>query len=566
MPSLEISQLIIVLLVASFACTSGALNIGPDDRQVSETGLVGTTESDAVTPALVYDSVNQRYLTVWSADETDGNFVIYGQLLTGASGGNIGTTFEISPVGLAGTDNRQPAIAFDVSREQYLVIWSSDATNPGAYEIVGQYVSADGILIGSVQRYSDMGAGDSDAQFDAVTPDLAWHPGLDSYVVVWAGDDDTGSLSDGRFELYGQLVDGATGAEHGANDFRISYAGPDGDSNDATNPSIAVTSDPQRWFVAFEGDIVDNGIHDPEIFMYGGSGDIPDPAAAMLSMMGGGYMDELSARNPDLAWVPSSGELICVWDGDNGAGSPRAIYGQRLLPDGTIVGSMIPFSNSVAPVSGTLREAIEPSIAINPVTDAWFITWRGDLDDGLIHYDHEIWGCRFNDIGMPLDIFSYTLSDMDPTLGPIAGAGKPAVAINGIHGYKLVVWSGDLDSTSGGEHEIFAQGWVDDDFSGVNDPQTQSAFRLYGAAPNPFNPSTTISFDLPVAEPVSLHIYDAAGRLVRTLLNRSQGQVGRNQVTWNGKDDAGRQSATGVYLYRVETTSKHGMGRMTLVK
>lgn len=566
MRSLNITQLLIVLLVAGFACTSGAVNIGPDDRQVSETGPAGTTASDAVTPAIAYDSVNQRYLTVWSADETDGNFLIYGQLLSGASGSNIGNAFAISSAGLPGTDNRQPAVAFDEVRQKYLVIWSSDAPTPGAYEIVGQAVSADGQLIGSVHRYSDMGTGDSDATFDAVTPDLAWHRLLDSFVVVWAGDDDTGDLGDGRFEIYGQLVDCATGSEYGANDFRISYAGADVNGNDATNPSIAATSYSGRWFVAFEGDILDNGIHDPEIFMYGGSADIPDMGATQLSLMGGGYTDELSARNPDLAWVPSSGELICVWDGDNGGGTRRAIYGQRALPDGTTIGSMLSLSNSVAPLTGTLREAIEPAIAVNPVTDAWFVTWRGDLDDGIVRYDHEIWGSRFNDVGNPLDAFSFTLSNMDPTLSPIAGAGAPAVAINGVHGYKLVVWSGDLDSTTGGEHEIFAQSWADNALSAVNDSPIQNVFRLYGAAPNPFNPSTTISFDLPAAEPVSLHIYDVAGHLVRTLLAKSQGKAGHNDVIWNGQDDAGRKSATGVYLYRLETTSWNDQGRMTLVK
>ena len=154
---------------------------------------------------------------------------------------------------------------------------------------------------------------------------------------------------------------------------------------------------------------------------------------------------------------------------------------------------------------------------------------------------------------------------MDPSLGPVAGAGPPAVAVNALNGYKLVAWSGDQDFTPGGEHEIFTQAWSDDVFSSTGETPV-AAFVLHGAAPNPFNPSTTIAFDLPAAEPVSMRIFDPSGRLVRTLLADDPGLAGRNEVVWNGMDDGGRQVASGVYLYRLETPTHGDVGRMTLVK
>jgi hypothetical protein len=258
--------------------------------------------------------------------------------------------------------------------------------------------------------------------------------------------------------------------------------------------------------------------------------------------------------------------LLCVWDGEDGGGTPRGIYGQRVLLDNTLVGGMISFSTPVGPVGGPLREAIEPSIAIDPVTDEWFIAWRGDLDDGLTKHDHEIWACRYDDNAVPIDTYAFPLSSMDPNLDPVAGSGAPAVAINSSHGYKLIAWSGDLDTTVGGENEIFVQAWADDAFSGVETPPTAFTFALHDAAPNPFNPQTTISFDLPRAESVSLRVYDTAGRLVRTLLAGSPGQAGRNEVVWNGRDNQGNQAASGVYLYRLETAQRQDVGRMTLVK
>jgi len=216
MRPLNTPRLLIVLFVVSAACVALAANIGLDDRQVSSTGAAGTMASDAFSPTIAFDDANQRYLLAWSADEVDGDFRIQGQLLTGASGASIGSPFAISAVGAAGSDHRQPVIAFDSSRSQYLVVWSGDGAMPGAYEIMGQFVSADGQLVGTARRYSDMGTVDSDTRFDAVTPDVAWHPGLDAFIVVWAGDDDTGALVDGRFEVYGQLVDPASGVQLGA--------------------------------------------------------------------------------------------------------------------------------------------------------------------------------------------------------------------------------------------------------------------------------------------------------------------------------------------------------------
>jgi hypothetical protein len=300
--------------------------------------------------------------------------------------------------------------------------------------------------------------------------------------------------------------------------------------------------------------------------MYGCTSGVPDPSAVNLSLTGGSYVDDFSAHNPDLAWVPSSGELVCVWDAEADGAYPQGIYGRRLAPDGTLLGGLLEFSAGAGTIYGDLREAIYPVVTVDPFSDKWFVAWRGDLNDGLTHFDHEVWARRFDDLGGPLDPAAFQLSGMDPSLGPVAGAGAPAVAINGAHGYKLIAWSGDLHSTAGDEFEIFVQAWSDDGVSPVDETPGALVFGLHGAAPNPFNPSTTIAFDLPAAAPVSLTIYDASGRVVRKLLSGGPGLAGRNETVWNGRDDSGRQVSSGVYLYRLETPAHRGQGRMTLVK
>jgi hypothetical protein len=68
--------------------------------------------------------------------------------------------------------------------------------------------------------------------------------------------------------------------------------------------------------------------------------------------------------------------------------------------------------------------------------------------------------------------------------------------------------------------------------------------------PNPFNPSTTIAFGLKEREHVSLRIYDAAGRLVRNLVDETR-PAGRYEATWDGRGTNGHVAASGVYFYRL---------------
>ena len=87
---------------------------------------------------------------------------------------------------------------------------------------------------------------------------------------------------------------------------------------------------------------------------------------------------------------------------------------------------------------------------------------------------------------------------------------------------------------------------------GVEDGEIPTNSALFSNVPNPFNPSTTIAFDLPRAEVVRLTVFDISGRLIRSLVNGSTYVAGRHQVEWNGRDEAGQRAASGVYFYRIE--------------
>ena len=104
---------------------------------------------------------------------------------------------------------------------------------------------------------------------------------------------------------------------------------------------------------------------------------------------------------------------------------------------------------------------------------------------------------------------------------------------------------------------------VSRDLSAV--PAQPAAYLLHANAPNPFNPRTTLSFDLPAAGRVRLEIFDARGRRVRVLVDEVL-PAGRHAAVWDGTDAGGRALASGVYLCRMEAAAYRRTVRMTLLK
>ena len=91
-------------------------------------------------------------------------------------------------------------------------------------------------------------------------------------------------------------------------------------------------------------------------------------------------------------------------------------------------------------------------------------------------------------------------------------------------------------------------------------------FALYGNYPNPFNPTTTISFWLPRAEPVTLRVYSILGQEIATLLDGELQEAGLHRVSWDGAGRHGGTLAGGVYVCRIEAGRWVASTRMLLLK
>jgi len=100
---------------------------------------------------------------------------------------------------------------------------------------------------------------------------------------------------------------------------------------------------------------------------------------------------------------------------------------------------------------------------------------------------------------------------------------------------------------------------------GESDPTTLGRVA-HASFPNPFNPVTTVAYELPRPAHVDLRVYSISGRLVCTLLDSESQQVGSHAEPWRGRDDSGRRVASGAYFYRLNVDGEMHTAKMILVK
>ena len=101
--------------------------------------------------------------------------------------------------------------------------------------------------------------------------------------------------------------------------------------------------------------------------------------------------------------------------------------------------------------------------------------------------------------------------------------------------------------------------------SAAGDRDLPEHLTLDANYPNPFNPMTTISFALPKSTHVQLRVFDLSGKLITTLADETL-SAGRHEAIWTGRDDSGRQAASGMYFYRLIADGQIQSRKMLLLK
>ncbi len=444
--------------------------VGTNDFRISDMGPNTTAGYEALQSKVAYNSTTKQFLVVWRGDEqADLQAEIHGQLIDAATGAEVGTNdFLIARIGTAGdpaTDAIEPAVAYNSVRNEFLVVFAGDnAPDPAGpppliidtFEIYGQRVAANGSLTGGQLRLSDMGIDDTNGSYDANDPAVAYNAGSDQYLVVWSGDDNTAPLINNELEIWGQVVGYSAGnlVEVGTNDFQISTMGTDGVGTfDAREPSVAYNSAASEYLVVWSGnDAVAQPTGAFEIF-----GQRLTAAGAPVGtddFLLGDSGDE--AYTPDVAYNSTDNQYLVVWEGDNGAGNDFEIYGQLLNGTGGESGADFQISDAGS-TSAFLAQT--PAVAYNSAVNEYLVVWKGEDDfGGLIDGEFEAFGKRLNAAGATIE-GTLRLSNMGPNGAANSSVQTPDVAYSdfSLNDY-LTVWAAESQpTTAAGEAEIWGQ-------------------------------------------------------------------------------------------------------------
>ncbi len=102
----------------------------------------------------------------------------------------------------------------------------------------------------------------------------------------------------------------------------------------------------------------------------------------------------------------------------------------------------------------------------------------------------------------------------------------------------------------------------------VDDSDIVAVSKVYSLTnyPNPFNPTTTISFNLPTSSSLTLQIYDTSGRLIKSLADGEMWIAGSHSLIWSGADNNGQNVGSGLYFYKMKTEGYSEIKQMILLK
>jgi PKD repeat protein len=129
-------------------------------------------------------------------------------------------------------------------------------------------------------------------------------------------------------------------------------------------------------------------------------------------------------------------------------------------------------------------------------------------------------------------------------------------------GYALFPSMGTISDDMGAFGGAAPAGWVGNDDPSIDIPVNNILVKNY---PNPFNPQTTISFNLKKASNVNIKIYNVKGQIVRNLINQSM-KAGEHNIVWNGKNNNNKIQASGIYFVKVNHGKESVIHKMAMLK
>jgi hypothetical protein len=158
---------------------------------------------------------------------------------------------------------------------------------------------------------------------------------------------------------------------------------------------------------------------------------------------------------------------------------------------------------------------------------------------------------------------------VDGGLSYLAGAGQSetfVVDVTEAGTYAMTVWRVTSDTSSATDPTPFTYTLViDRSATDVEPGRTPMLAKLLEPRPNPFNPRTELVMELAAETRVELVVFDARGRLVRSLVEGTRA-AGTHRTVWDGTDDAGAPVTSGVYFVQMITDASQEVRKVALVR
>lgn len=217
-------------------------------------------------------------------------------------------------------------------------------------------------------------------------------------------------------------------------------------------------------------------------------------------------------------------------------------------------------AGNVSDIATVFIDVLAVNDAPIAVNDSVITSYHTAIDIPVLQNDY--------DIDSPIDTASISIIDS-------AAYGNIIVASNGIVEYSPNVGFYGMDSftytvsdTQGSVSNAATVTVIVEPSAAVDHTVHQSVpekFQLSANFPNPFNPETKIEFEIPQFTTVSIGIYDASGKLVKTLIDEPM-EPGYHSVIWHGNDDNDRTVNSGVYFYKMRAGNYSEVMRCVLLR
>ncbi len=250
--------------------------------------------------------------------------------------------------------------------------------------------------------------------------------------------------------------------------------------------------------------------------------------------------------NPDIIMSSEGNEVFVCWE-DYQSGSDFDIFSTTVSIPSLDVSEEFAFVEIP-------RNQQSPSIEVD--NDMYIAIWQDSPDSSSADIYLQTWnGNEFGYGEEGLSVCDVSFNQLWPTITQLSESDNTF----------LLVWEDNRSSGKNQLKNIYAQ-VIDFSVNALDDTQPlPNQMMLNPNYPNPFNPMTTISYELEKRSHVELTIYDIRGRTVKTLVNGEM-ESGFHRTLWNATDTHGKQVSSGIYLYKLTVDEKSMVRKMGLVR